>query len=287
MTGIILFAVWFVLLLAAIQTIRLRRRHRIAEYERWISPKKVESSKIDRVAANFNVQALVKERNLVLLLSTPFGVLAALGFHYILGIAWGIGFVVGTLAPWLIVLFLYQHYERSFQKDGRISIEFLHSVLTAGGSVEEWIREVVPQLDGPLRSIFDKANKNWGTAYTTPRLVEELIQKSPDSYLKLVYTGILHEYRNSGDMVKYTEEVMADIINQERFERLMKVQRQSGQSMLLFVGGFPIFMYLLFQPAIKRTLELHPTMNIAMLVGALGYVAFIWYGLHATKSNVL
>ncbi|MDQ6422645.1 type II secretion system F family protein [Paenibacillus sp. LHD-117] len=287
MTGIILFVVWIVFIIAIIQMVRQRKRHRISEYERWVSRKKVEATKLEKIAASFNVHSLVKERNLVLLLSTPIGVLFALGFHYLLGLAWGIGFVVGTLAPWLIVILLYQNYERSFQKDGRISIEFLHSILTAGGSVEEWIREVGQQLDGPLRPIFEKAVRNWGTAYTTPHLIEELIKKSPDSYLKLVFTGILHEYRNSGDMVKYTEEVMADIINQERFERLMKVQRQSGQSMLLFVGGFPIFMYVLFQPSIQRTLELHPGMNIVMLVGALGYVGFIWYGLHATKSSVL
>lgn len=283
---IYLFLSWIAVVLGTVVFIKTRKRSKEKSYKQWISFNLKEKS-FEGLFENLSVVKIVTDKALLLMISTPIAVIVGLISHYFLNIAWMVGVAVGLILPWAILTQINRNYEVRYREDGKKAIEFLGAILEAGGTLEEWLHEVLPRLNGPLVPIFQRGIRNYSSSYTVEVFLEQLIKSCPDSYLQLFFSGLLHEQRNSGDMKKYTDEALNDLINQERFERIMKVQRVSGQRMLVYIAVFPLFLYMLFKDAIHYTMKMHPVMTIIFIVGMSGYVGFIWYGMRITKSKLI
>ncbi|MNI68713.1 hypothetical protein D3C73_1244220 [compost metagenome] len=146
--------------------------------------------------------------------------------------------------------------------------------------------EVLPRLSGPMRPIFSRGCENLRNGIPITVFLEGIVKTCPDSYLQLVFAGLLHEQKESGDQRKFVEEIMNDMRNQEKFERNMLTDRKQTMQMLIYVICFPVVMYILFSEPVNRTMDLHPWTIGAFVLGIAGYVLIIWLGYRFTRTKL-
>ena len=224
-------------------------------------------------------------KNLVLILAIPAGLMGAFvgGLTKNSPVIYG---VLGAFLPYIIVSIRQKMFMKAYWEDAKQSIQFAAAIFAAGGSLEDWMYEVLPRLSGPLKKEFQIGVTNHKRGISITYFLESLAQRSPHSYFQYVVIGLLANYRSSGDQKEFLSQVMDDMANQERFTRIMESERKRNQNMLLFVIGFPVSMYLLFKESVDYTLKNHPYTNIVLLVGILGLVGVLWLGNRLTKSSM-
>lgn len=194
--------------------------------------------------------------------------------------------VMGSIIPYLILTIRRKLFMKAYWQDAKQAIQFAAAIFAAGGSLEDWLYEVLPRLSGPLKREFQTGITNHKRGISITHFLETLAQRSPHMYFQYVVVGLLANYRNSGDQKEFLSEVMNDMSNNERFARIMESERKRNQNMLLFVIGFPVSMYLLFQDSVNYTLKNHPSTNLVLLVGVLGLIGILWLANRLTKTSL-
>ncbi len=194
--------------------------------------------------------------------------------------------ILSALLPYAAMTIRKKMYMKAYWEDAKQSIQFAAAIFAAGGSLEDWMYEVLPRLSGPLRKEFQLGIANHKRGIPITYFLESLAQRSPHSYFQYVMVGLLANYRSAGDQKEFLAQVMDDMANQERFQRIMDGERKRNQNMLLFVIGFPVSMYLLFKDSVDYTLKHHPFTNLVLLAGILGLIGFLWLGNRMTKSSM-
>lgn len=177
-------------------------------------------------------------------------------------------------------------YEVSYRKNGKKAVEYLKAVVSAGGTLEEWLEEVVPKLSGPLGRQFASGYENYKfNSVPISKLLQSLLDNSPDSSLSLIWAGLLRESKQGGDLQLYVEGALDDLSNQERMNRILGAARKSGGQLLAMTCVLPVTLYFLFSEVLKTVLANHPTANIALLILMGGYGAILWWGLKITAPR--
>ncbi|MGN7308740.1 type II secretion system F family protein, partial [Bacillus subtilis] len=187
--------------------------------------------------------------------------------------------ITGCLVAFVIwAIFKYQegNYEINYRKNGKSAVEYLNAVISAGGTLEDWVEEVIPRINGPLANQFRIGFQNYKNNIPITHFLQSLIKNCPDSSLGLIWSGLLREVRQSGDMRKFVEEALTDLQNQERINRVMARIRKSGGQMMAWVCVLPGTLYALFSDTLKEILVEHPFTNIAMLILLVGYGFILW-----------
>ncbi|MFD2328752.1 type II secretion system F family protein [Cohnella sp. GCM10020058] len=192
----------------------------------------------------------------------------------------------GGLIPYAVIKQSQYVYERRYRADGQAAIQFLHGIVAAGGSLEEWMLEVQPRLNGPLKAQFQHGYENYLRGVPITKFLESLIRNCPDSGLSLIFTGILREQRGAGDLMVFVNGALNDMQNQDRYIRVMAQVRKSGSQMLLYVFSFPIIFYALFNDSVDTTLDKNPVGNMILLIGIAGYLFLGWWGLRISRAKI-
>lgn len=194
--------------------------------------------------------------------------------------------IIGAILPYAVVAIKKQLYMKAYWEDAKQAIQFAAAIFAAGGSLEDWMYEVLPRLSGPLKKEFQLGITNHKRGISITYFLESLAHRSPHAYFQYVVIGLLANYRSSGDQKEFLSQVMDDMANQERYSRIMNSERKRNQNMLLFVIGFPVSMYLLFKDSVEYTLKNHPYTNLVLLVGLVGLIGLVWLGNRLTKSSM-
>lgn len=265
--------------------IRTQKREKIKAVENMLQRRRKKRQSRLQSLTDWQIPTLARTKNMVLLATLPSMIGGAIGLSSI-NISPVLGAILGAGIPYLAVTQWRRFYEVRYREDAKRAIQFAGAIFAAGGSVEEWIVEVVPRLEGPLRADFEQGVRNYRQNIPVTKFLESLIQRSPDAYFQYVLAGLLANYRSAGDLKQFVSEVMDDIVNQERFTRVMSEQRKSGQQMLLFVMGFPAFMYLMFKDTVHLTLKQHPGSIFVFIIGIAGLFGFWFWGNRMTRSNL-
>jgi len=196
------------------------------------------------------------------------------------------GLVLGGIAPFIAISTLQNQRMKAYRRDAKSSLEFASAVFGAGGTVQEWVQEVVPRLEGPLHDPFAKAGAQLRQNIPVGRFLERLATKSPDAFFRWAAAGILMNERSAGDLQKFIAEVMDDLQTQERLERMMKQEQKSSNNMLMAMIAFPGLLFLGFHSTINAILARHWEANLVLMIGLGGYVALFLFASKITKPQV-
>lgn len=193
----------------------------------------------------------------------------------------------GSIIAFLIWgIYRYQEgsYEIKYRKNGKISVEYLSGILSAGGTLEDWVGEVRPKLSGSLAAEFEVGYANYQKNIPITTFLERLIKNCPDSSLGLIWSGLLREIRQAGDMKTFVEEALKDLQNQERINRVMGKIRKNGAQMMAWVCVLPGTLYALFSDVLKEILNKHPYTNIVLFGFLAGYGLILWWGMRISQG---
>ncbi|MGP3788214.1 type II secretion system F family protein [Paenibacillus sp. 1A_MP2] len=206
----------------------------------------------------------------------------------VLAAANGGSFVIaGSIAAFVVWgIYKYQEgsYEIKYRKNGKIAVEYLNGIVSAGGTLEDWVGEVIPKLSGSLRTEFEIGHANYERNIPITKFLERLIKNCPDSSLGLIWSGLLREIRQAGDMKTFVEESLKDLQNQERINRVMGQIRKNGAQMMVWVCVLPGTLYALFSDVLKEILTKHPYTNIVLFALLAGYGFILWWGMRISQG---
>lgn len=197
------------------------------------------------------------------------------------------GIVFGGLLPYLATQLLQGFKARTYRKDVKSALEFAAAVFGAKGSVEEWIHEAIPRLEGPLKLDFQQGsiqNRRDNTPITV--FLENLMKKSPDQFFRWALAGILSNYKSSGNQEEFINEVMNELVSQERFERKMNHERQNSMKLMVAILMFPVMLFMLFQDTVEGILKVNITANFVLLLGLIGFVGLFLLAMRLTKTEM-
>ena len=197
-----------------------------------------------------------------------------------------LGAVLGGIFPWILISLYKKNYDQNYREDVKQAVQFASAIFAAGGTIEDWVIEVVPRLKGPLQKEFEQGVRNNRQNIPVTKFLENLMKKTSDPYFQYVLGGLLANYRSTSDLKGFIADVIDDMVNQERFSRIMMQQRKSINQMLIFIIAFPGFMYLLFKETIHQTILLHPVSGVMFLLFVLGLLGFVVLANRITRSNL-
>lgn len=275
---IILCAVFAVALVLAIQSFR---KEKVEAVMVMAVPQVVSGITNKGIRRWVNIDnPVIRNRAIIIVSACIGGTLAVvLGGNFILMAA------VGALIPYVILKQIQFVYEQRYRADGKAAIQFLHGIISANGTIEEWMLEVQPRLSGPLKGQFQHGYENYLRGVPVTKFLESLVRNCPDSGLALIFSGILREHRGAGNLKVYVDGAIRDMQNQERFIRVIGQIRKSGSQMLMYVFTFPVIFYALFSESVNSTLDKHPSANIVVLIGLGGYALLVWWGMRITRTK--
>ena len=199
-------------------------------------------------------------------------------------------FIVSAAVTAGLIAFVFKQreysYEISYRKNGKKAIEFLAAVVSAGGTMEEWLEEVVPKLSGPLGRQFTQGYANYKfNNIPVSKFLKTLLESSPDSSLSLIWSGLIREANQGGDLQSYVVAALNDLSNQERMNRILGATRKSGAQLLAMTCILPVTLYYLFSDVLKTVLINHPSSNIVLLILLAGYFGIVWWGIRVTQPK--
>lgn len=193
---------------------------------------------------------------------------------------------IGAIIPWIAVKQKRYAWEKAYRDDGKVAVQFLQGVISANGSMEDWIEEVIPRLRGPLKMEFQAGFDNLRRGVPITKFLETTYKNCPDSSLSLIFSGLIREQRQAGNLSEFLDGALLDLQNQDRYIRTMANIRKSSGTMLIWIYCFPGFFYLMFQKTVNEILKAHWIANIGLIVGILGYVLLAFWGIHMTKPMI-
>ncbi|MFC5402932.1 type II secretion system F family protein [Cohnella soli] len=278
-----IFALCAVFVILFYQSIRVYRKEKIQAVMEKLVPQSVEENGAKGIRQWINIGDK-QTRQTVIIIACAFAAglmsLVVGGNFIIMGLA-------GGSIPLIIIKQKQFMFEKQYRSDAQAAIQFLQGIISAGGTLEDWMLEVQPRLSGPLKKEFAHGYENYkrhGVSIT--KFLESLIKNCPDSGLKLVFAGILREANGSNNLNALLEGTLRDMQNQARFTRVLGQVRKSGSQMLMYIYVFPVFFYFLFSDSVDSTIERHPVAMIVLLVGIAGYSLLGWWGYRVTRTKL-
>jgi hypothetical protein len=198
------------------------------------------------------------------------------------------GLVFGGLIPYLLTITIQSQRKKSYREDEKIALKFGAAIFSAGGTIEEWVGEVVPRLNGPLHDVFARAaHQNKSDQIPVTEFLERMSQSAPDPFFRWAMAGI---YANAtqagGDLPKFISEVIDELQTQERFERIMKNEQKKTNALLMAMIGFPVALYFLFQSTVEEILAKYWTSHFVLLIGMLGYIGLFSIAARMTRPKI-
>jgi Flp pilus assembly protein TadB len=198
------------------------------------------------------------------------------------------GLVFGGLTPYLISMALQSQRNKQYREDEKAALKFGAAIFSAGGTIEEWIKEVVPRLHGPLHDDFAlAAHQSAKYQISVTEFLGKMSQDSPDPFFRWAMAGIYSNATQSGgDLPKFISEVIDELQTQERFERIMKGEQKKTNALLMAMIGFPVALYFLFQSTVEEMLAKYWTSHLVLLIGMLGYIGLFSMAARMTRPKI-
>jgi hypothetical protein len=199
------------------------------------------------------------------------------------------GLVFGGLTPYLMTMAIQSQRKKRYREDEKTALKFGAAIFSAGGTIEEWIVEVVPRLNGPLHDDFALAAHQYEKEQLpVTNFLEHMSHDSPDPFFRWAMAGIYSNATQSGgDLPKFISEVIDELQTQERFERIMKSEQKKTNFLLMAMIGFPVLLYFLFQSTVEEILAKYWTSHLVLLIGMLGYIGLFTIAARMTRSKIL
>jgi Flp pilus assembly protein TadB len=194
------------------------------------------------------------------------------------------GLVFGGMAPFATLQIIHALRAKQERADAKAALELAQAVFAAGGTVEDWIRQVPERMEGPLRDVFRLAGAE-AQRLGTPEALAMIARKTTDSFFRSAIIGMRANYDSAGDLQKFLSGVMEDIIQGERLERRMKGERERFQKMMAAILAVPAFLYIVFGDDVRSVLQKHFEANVALFVGLVGYLVIFWMAYRASRPR--
>lgn len=280
----LLFAAFFAVLYFAIRWWRERYERAARELLR---PKSIPVSRRSLLARNGVLRSGWRGATKTnLWIALPLGVLggATSVFYFHKSPVFGLAF--GVALPFLITLYLNRRYQRAYREDVKKALAYAGAVFREGGTVEQWVREVVERLEGPLRQEFAFAAAGLSQQGVAPFL-RQMAETSPDPMFRIAMAGIYDNYQSTGDLRLFIIGVLDSLKRQEHLERSLQNHMRQFTSMFAIPLLFPAFMYMLFQPVIDAILAQSVVANIVLAIAIAGYAGLAFLAYQATKPKML
>lgn len=200
-----------------------------------------------------------------------------------------IGAIIGGVLPYLISEIWKERWMDRYENGVIQALEFGAGVFEAGATVEQWVREVGEEVEGPVAGVFAKGKSQVESGqFSVVDWMRYTAEATPSKYFSYVLHGIVSNYEQATALNEYMREVLDEINHKKRYERSMRLQRDEAMKLLVAISLAPIALYAMFYHPINKYLSGSLTANIIFGVGMAGYVAILLFARRtaATKPKV-
>lgn len=189
-----------------------------------------------------------------------------------------IGMIVGGILPYLISEVWKERWMDQYEEGVIQALEYGAGVFEAGATVEQWVREVGDEIEGPVVSVFEKGKSQVESGqFSVVDWMKYTAEATPSKYFSYVLWGIVANYEQATNLEEFMREVLDEVNHKKRYERAMRLQRDEAMKLLLAISLAPVALYGMFFGAINSYLMSNFTGNLIFGAGMAGYVAIILF----------
>ncbi len=197
-----------------------------------------------------------------------------------------IGAVIGGVLPYLVSEMWKERWMDRYEEGVVQALEYGAGVFEAGATVEQWVREVGDEVEGPIVSVFEKGKAQVESGqFSVVDWLRYTADATPSKYFSYVINGIIANYEQATNLDAYMHEVLDELANKKRYERAMRLQRDEAMKLLLAISMAPIALYAMFARAINAYLTGNFEGNLIFGLGLSGYVMIILFARRTASAK--
>lgn len=197
-----------------------------------------------------------------------------------------IGAIVGGVLPYLVSEIWKERWMDRYE-DGVIqALEYGAGVFEAGATVEQWVKEVGDEVEGPIALVFEKGKSQVVSGqFSVVDWMRYTAEATPSKYFSYVLYGIIANYEQASNLNEYMRETLDEVSHRKRYERTMRLQRDEAMKLLLAISLAPIALYAMFFHAINAYLAGDFTANLVFGLGLSGYVLILLFARRTASAK--
>ena len=197
-----------------------------------------------------------------------------------------IGAIIGGVLPYLVSEIWKERWMDRYEEGVVQALEYGAGVFEAGATVEQWVREVGGEVEGPIVSVFEKGKAQVESGqFSVVDWLRYTADATPSKYFSYVLNGIVANYEQATNLNEYMRETLDELNHRKRYERAMRLQRDEAMKLLFAISLAPIALYFMFSSAINAYLAGNFSGNIFFGAGLTGYISILLFARRTASAK--
>ncbi len=197
-----------------------------------------------------------------------------------------IGAIIGGILPYLISEIWKEHWMDRYEEGVIQALEYGAGVFEAGATVEQWVKEVGDEVEGPVVNVYENGKQQVeSNQFSVVDWLRYTADATPSKYFSYVLYGIIANYEQASNLNEYMREVLDEINHKRRYERAMRQQRDKAMKLLVTISFAPIAVYMMFSSPINAYLAANFTGNLVFGAGLSGYVVILLFARRTASAK--
>ncbi len=197
-----------------------------------------------------------------------------------------IGAIIGGVLPYLISEIWKERWMDRYEEGVIQALEYGAGVFEAGATVEQWVKEVGDEVEGPVVNVFEKGKQQVeSNQFSVVDWLRYTADATPSKYFSYVLYGIIANYEQASNLNEYMREVLDEINHKKRYERAMRQQRDKAMKLLLTISLAPVAVYMMFFASINAYLADNFIGNLVFGAGLSGYVVILLFARRTASAK--
>lgn len=196
-----------------------------------------------------------------------------------------IGVIIGGILPWIAMTVYKERWLDRYEEGVVQAIEYGSGLFETGATVEQWVKEVVHEIEGPVVREFEKGASQVKQNLPVVDWMEYTAETTPSRYFSYVLNGMLANYEKANALNEFMREVLDEVNHKRRYERTMRLERDEAMKLLGAMTLPPIAMYAMFFGPVNAYLAQNWLQNVIFGVGLAGYVAILLFAWRTASAK--